>query len=49
MHDIAAIRTDILARADAANWVIDRPQLTDQAIIRRMVLKRCISRAYGLR
>ena len=42
---IAAIRTDILARADAANWVIDRPQLTDQAIIRRMVLKRCI---YGV-
>ena len=42
---IAAIRTDILARADAANWVIDVPQLTDQAIIRRMVLKRCI---YGV-
>ena len=42
---IAAIRADILARADAANWVIDRPQLTDQAIIRRMVLKRCI---YGV-
>ena len=32
-------------RADAANWVIDEPQLTDQAIIRRMVLKRCI---YGV-
>ena len=42
---IAAIRADILARADAANWVIDVPQLTDQAIIRRMVLKRCI---YGV-
>ena len=42
---IAAIRADILARADAANWVVDRPQLTDQAIIRRMVLKRCI---YGV-
>ncbi len=42
---IAAIRADILARADAANWVIDIPQLTDQAIIRRMVLKRCI---YGV-
>ena len=42
---IAAIRNDILARADAANWVIDKPQLTDQAIIRRMVLKRCI---YGI-
>ena len=36
---------NILARADAANWVIDKPQLTDQAIIRRMVLKRCI---YGV-
>ena len=42
---IAAIRADILARAEAANWVIDVPQLTDQAIIRRMVLKRCI---YGV-
>ena len=42
---IAAIRADILARADANNWVIDIPQLTDQAIIRRMVLKRCI---YGV-
>ena len=42
---IAAIRADILARADAANWVINRPQLTDQAIVRRMVLKRCI---YGV-
>ena len=42
---IAAIRDDILARAHAANWVIDAAQLTDQAIIRRMVLKRCI---YGV-
>ena len=42
---IAAIRADIQARADAANWVFDRSQLTDQAIIRRMVLKRCI---YGV-
>ena len=45
LERIATIRADILARADAANWVIDRPQLTDQAIIRRMVLKRCI---YGV-
>ena len=45
LERIAAIRADILARADAANWVIDKPQLTDQAIIRRMVLKRCI---YGV-
>ena len=42
---VAAIRENILARAHAANWVIDVPQLTDQAIIRRMVLKRCI---YGV-
>ena len=42
---IAAIRTDILARAHASDWVIDEAQLTDQAIIRRMVLKRCI---YGV-
>ncbi len=45
LERIAAIHADILARAEAANWVIDRPQLTDQAIIRRMVLKRCI---YGV-
>ena len=45
LERIAAIRADILARADAANWVIDEAQLTDQAIIRRMVLKRCI---YGV-
>ncbi len=45
LERIAAIRGDILARAEAANWVIDEPQLTDQAIIRRMVLKRCI---YGV-
>ena len=45
LERIAAIRADILARAHAANWVIDEAQLTDQAIIRRMVLKRCI---YGV-
>ena len=45
LERIAAIRDDILARAHAANWVIDEAQLTDQAIIRRMVLKRCI---YGV-
>ncbi len=45
LERIAAIREDILARAHASNWVIDEPQLTDQAIIRRMVLKRCI---YGV-
>ena len=45
LERIAAIREDILARAHAANWVIDEAQFTDQAIIRRMVLKRCI---YGV-
>ena len=42
---VAQIRRDILQRAAASNWVIDAAQLTDQAIIRRMVLKRCI---YGV-
>ena len=45
LERVAAIRQDILARARAADWVIDKAQLTDQAIIRRMVLKRCI---YGV-
>ena len=39
---VAAIREDIAQRAQAADWVMDQAQLTDQAIIRRMVLKRCI-------
>ena len=39
---VAAIRQDIAQRAQAADWVMDHGQLTDQAIIRRMVLKRCI-------
>ena len=42
---VAAIRRDISQRAEAADWVMDQAQLTDQAIIRRMVLKRCI---YGV-
>ena len=42
---VAQIRRDILRRAAASDWVIDAAQLTDQAIIRRMVLKRCI---YGV-
>ena len=42
---IAAIRSDILRRARESDWVMDEAQLTDQAIIRRMVLKRCI---YGV-
>ena len=42
---VAAIREDILRRAKESDWVIDESLLTDQAIIRRMVLKRCI---YGV-
>ena len=42
---IEAIRREILERARAADWVVDEGQLSDQAIIRRMVLKRCI---YGV-
>ena len=42
---VAAVRRDILQRARASNWVMDETLLTDQAIIRRMVLKRCI---YGV-
>ena len=42
---VAAIRDDIRKRADESKWVLDEAQLTDQAIIRRMVLKRCI---YGV-
>ena len=42
---VEAIRRDILDRARGADWVIDEAQLTDQAIVRRMVLKRCI---YGV-
>ena len=39
------IRTEIKARARKNSWRIADNQLTDQAIIRRMVLKRCI---YGV-
>ena len=42
---VAAIREDIRKRANESNWVLDEAQLTDQAIIRRMVIKRCI---YGV-
>ena len=45
MGRVAAIREDIRKRADESKWVLDEVQLTDQAIIRRMVLKRCI---YGV-
>ena len=42
---IASIRDDIIKRARKSEWIMDQSQLTDQAIIRRMVLKRCI---YGV-
>ena len=42
---VATIRRDILQRAQVSDWVMDETQLTDQAIVRRMVLKRCI---YGV-
>ena len=42
---VAAIRADILHRAAQSGWAINQAQLTDQAIIRRLVLKRCI---YGV-
>ena len=42
---IASIRADILRRAEESSWILDEAQLTDQAIIRRLVLKRCI---YGV-
>ena len=42
---IERIRSEIMQRADESGWVIDETQLSDQAIIRRMVLKRCI---YGV-
>ena len=42
---VAAIRDEIIRRAEESNWVLDQTQLTDQAIIRRLVLKRCI---YGV-
>ena len=42
---VAAIRREILQRAKESAWVLDEAQLTDQAIIRRLVLKRCI---YGV-
>ena len=45
VNRVAAIRREILQRAKESNWVLDEAQLTDQAIISRMVLKRCI---YGV-
>ena len=42
---VATIRADILQRAARSGWAVNQAQLTDQAIIRRLVLKRCI---YGV-
>ena len=42
---VEAIRQDIVRRARESGWALDEAQLTDQTIIRRMVLKRCI---YGV-
>ena len=42
---IADTRLEILKRSAESDWLIDEAQLTDHAIIRRMVLKRCI---YGV-
>ena len=42
---IAAIKEGIVDRSRESAWTLDESQLTDQAIIRRMVLKRCI---YGV-
>ena len=42
---VEAIRSEIIRRAEESDWVLDKAQLTDQAIVRRMVLKRCI---YGV-
>ncbi len=42
---VETIRSEIIRRAKKSDWVLDETQLTDQAIIRRMVLKRCI---YGV-
>ena len=45
LERVAAIRAAILQRADAARWRVDQTRLTEQAIVRRLVLKRCI---YGV-
>ena len=42
---VANIRSELVSRAQQSNWILDGSQLTDQAIIRRMILKRCI---YGV-
>ena len=46
LHErVDSIRQDIVQRAQESAWTLDEALLTDQTIIRRMVLKRCI---YGV-
>ncbi len=45
LERVQKIRAEIVERARANGWRVVESQLTDQAIIRRMVLKRCI---YGV-
>ncbi len=45
LERVENIRTEIIDRANENGWRLVKSQLTDQAIIRRMVLKRCI---YGV-
>ena len=42
---VETIRNEIIRRSRESKWVLDETQLTDEAIVRRMVLKRCI---YGV-
>lgn len=42
---VEKIRNEILRRSRELKWVLDEAQLTDEAVVRRMVLKRCI---YGV-
>ncbi len=42
---VESIRRDIIGRARESDWALDESLLTDQTIIRRMALKRCI---YGV-
>ena len=45
LERVQNIRAEIIGRANENGWRLVKTQLTDQAIIRRMVLKRCI---YGV-
>lgn len=45
MKRVETIRNEIIQRSRESKWVLDEAQLTDEAIVRRMVLKRCI---YGV-